>query len=455
MPNHPRDWIPMKSTMEFLSLLLLLCVIILQTLSPAPLFAMDLMEAYIMAKAHDPLFGSSFYEQEAARTLPRQGRSFLLPKISAGSSLSRYNYDSAPDDYRDFTSETMSLNLQQPLFNLPSFYEYRQHKIRGTIGDVKFLSAEQDLMLRVSEAYFNVLVAGNLLGLIDAEKKAVMEQREQARRMFQAGIATITDVHDAEARFDFVLAKGIEAQNDLDIKRQALKRIVGIEPSRLNPLKEDVILGVPGSENLEGWIEKARQHHPLLKTYACQIVYQETELKKNRGQHWPSLDLVSGYIRTNTNNNIKTDRLSYGTVGVQVNLPVFSGGYTAAKIQESQATLGKARKDYENALAEITWKLSEAYLAIQGNTAKIDALMAADKSASTSLDSNKMSLIAGVRTTIDVLNAERDLQDVRTSLVQARYDCLLNIVRLKTFAGIISGDDLLVINSWLQTTAAE
>ena len=155
----------------------------------------------------------------------------------------------------------------------------------------------------------------------------------------------------------------------------------------------------------------------MLKSYAYQIDYQEAELKKNQGQHWPSLDMVGGYNRTNTNNAVIIPNLSYGSVGVQVNLPVFNGGYTSAKVKEARAVLEKAKKEYENTLAYITQKLSEAFLGIRGNIKQIGALLAANKSASTSLESNRMSLMAGVRTTIDVLNAERELQQVRTSTV--------------------------------------
>jgi len=442
-----------KSHSHFLSLLLLLPLILFQSVLAASLDAMDLMEAYMKAKEHDPLFGSSFYEHEAAKTLPAQGRSYLLPQIQAYGSESKYYYDSAPPYYEDFDSESLGVSLKQPLFNLSRFYEYRQHNVRKNIGDERFVSAEQDLILRVAEAYFNGLAAENLLDLIDLEKKAVWEQCEQARHMFQAGIATITDVHDAEARFDSVRAKEIEAQSNLDIKMLSLKKIVGTEPGGLNLLKEDVPLRVPEPERLENWIETAKKNHPLLKSYAYQISYQEAELRKNQGQHWPSVDLVGGYNKTNTNNTIQTQRISYGSVGVQLNLPVFSGGYTAAKVKESRANLGQARKQYENALADVTQKLSEAFLGIRDNLSRINALRTAGKSASTALKSNKMSLLAGVRTTIDVLNAERDLQDVRIRLLQARYDCLLNIVRLKAYAGTISEKDLQEINDWLQTAA--
>jgi len=444
-----------KSHSHFLSLLLLLSLIFLQSVLAASLDAMDLMEAYTRAKEHDPLFGSSYYEHEAAKTLPAQGRSYLLPQVQAYGSESKYYYDSAPPYYEDFNSESMGVSLKQPLFNVSRFYEYRQHNVRKNIGDARFVSAEKDFMLRVAEAYFSVLAAEDLLVLIAVEKKAVLEQLEQAKGMFKAGVATITDVHDAEARYDSVRAREIEARSNLDVKMLALKRIVGTEPGGLNLLKEDISLGVPEPERLESWIETAKKNHPLLKAYAYQISYQETEIRKNQGQHWPSLDLVGGYNKTNTNNTLQTQRISYGSVGVQLNLPVFSGGYTVAKVKESRAILGQAQKQYENVLADITQRLSEAFFGIRDNMSKIEALRTASRSASTSLKSNRMSLLAGVRTTIDVLNAERDLQDVRLRLLKARYDCLLNIVKLKAYAGTISEKDLQEINEWLQTAAAK
>lgn len=433
-------------------LLFFLFSMLLHATCPVSLAAMDLLEAYTRAKEHDPLFLSAIYEREAAKTLPAQGRAQLLPQIQAFATESKFQYYSEPFSslYGDFNSETLGTSIKQPVINVPKFYEYRQHKIRKKIGDERFATAEQDLILRLAEAYFLALATNNLLDLINAEKKAVIEEREQAKKRFQAGIATITDVHDAEARYDSVLAKEIEAKNEVDIKIQGLKRIVGIDPGILSALKENVPLGVPEPDNLEGWIEKAKKYHPILKSYAHQIDHQEAELKKNQGQHWPSVDLVGAFNRTNTNNAVRIPNAEYGVVGVQLNLPIFNGGYTVAKVREARAVLEKAKKEYDNALAGITQKLSEAFLGIRSNIKKIAALLAANKSAGTSLESNRMSLVAGVRTTIDVLNAERELQDVRIRLLKARYDSLLNIVRLKAYAGTLSGDDLIEINQWLK-----
>jgi outer membrane protein len=413
------------------------------------LFAMDLKEAYTRAKEHDPLFGSAFYEHEASRTLSKQGRSFLLPQIQASGALTRYYFNNAPVYYLDYDSQTMGISLRQPILDLRKIYEYRQYNIRETIGDVRFASAEQNLILRVAEAYFNGLAAGNLIELIDTEKKAVIEQLERAKKMFQAGVATLADVRDAEARYDSVLSQEVEAKNNLDIKLQALKRIVGIEPDGLNLLKEDIPLSIPEPASLDGWIEMAKKNNPVLKSYWYQIDYQEAELNKNKGQHFPTVDLVAGYQNTNTNNYVKTDEISYGSVGLQLTIPIFSGGYTSAKVMESQAILKQVQKEYENALSDATQKLSEAFLGIRGSIARIDALLTAVRSASASLYSNKMGLNAGIRTTVDVLNAQRELRDVSIKLLQARYDYLMNTLKLKFHAGTLAADDVVMINQWL------
>jgi outer membrane protein len=441
-----------KYRSHFRLILLLISIILLQPAMPPSLFAMDLMEAYTRAKERDPLFGSSIYEHEAARTLSKQGRSFLLPQIQIGGAISRYDFDTAPSYYNDYTGRSLGISLKQPIFNIPKFYEYRQHNIRETIGDVRFASAEQDLILRVAEAYFNGMATRHSLELIDTEKKAVMEQLEQAKKMFRAGIATITDVHDAEARYDLILSKEVEGKYNLEIKIQAIKRIVGIEPDGLSFLKEDTPLRVPEPESLEGWIEIAKKHNPILKSYTYNVDYYKEEIIKNRGQHLPSVDLVAGYSKTNKSGEyLQTQNLSYTSVGIQVNIPVFSGGYISAKVKESQARFEQAKKEYENALSDNVQKLTEAFLGIKGSIVRINMLLTAIRSASTSLHSNKKGLIAGVRTIVDVLNAERELHDVRGNLLQARYDYIMNILKLKFYAGTLSEEDVLMINQWLQT----
>lgn len=411
---------------------------------------MDLSRAYELARANDPRFGAAFYEREASKTFPAQGRSLLLPQVQASGTLMKYNFDVAPPLYDNYLSETAGLSIRQPLFNAGRFFEARQYTIRGEIGAARFAAAEQDLILRVVEAYFKNLAAENLLSLLDSEKEAVAEQLSQAKKMFAAGAGTLTDVHDAEARLDAVLAQEVEAKSNLDIARQALARLVGERPAALSPLRDGLSFTPPTPAELPEWIAIARANHPLLKTYEQQIAFHEEEVRKAKGQHLPSVDLVAGYTNTNTDSYRRTSEIAYATVGLQLSIPIFSGGYTAAKAAEAEATLAQARKEYENALADVTQKLGEAYWGLKGSLARLEALAAAVRSAETALHSNKMGLAAGIRTISDVLAARRDLHNVQTKLLQARYDYVVNFARLRSAAGLLADSDVREINGWLK-----
>jgi outer membrane protein len=433
------------------SKLIILSILLLQTAIPPFLSAMDLMEAYTSAKKSDPLFGSFIYEHEAAKTLSNQGLSLLLPRLQVSGALSRVNFITAPAVYIDYNAETLGVQFTQSVFNLPKFYEYQQDNVRKTAGDMKFAGAEQDLILRVAQAYFDGMAAKDSLEFVDAEKKAVLEHLERAKRTFQAGMGTIIDVRDAEARYDSILSKEIENKYNLEAKMQALRRLVAIEPDGLSFLKEDFPLMVPEPDSREAWIEISKKHNPVLKYYAYNIDSDKHEVRKNWGQHFPSVDLLAQYSDVNTNNYLPTGRLSYWFVGVQVSVPIFTGGYISAKVQESQAKFEQTKKTYENALLDNTQKLTEAFLGVKGGIAKINSLLTAVRSASTALQADKMGLIAGVRTFVEVLNAERDLQDIRRQLGQARYDYIMNTLKLKFYGGTLSEEDVIMINQWLQT----
>jgi outer membrane protein len=316
---------------------------------------------------------------------------------------------------------------------------------------MKFAWAEQDLIVRVAEAYLNGMAAKDSQQLVDTEKKAVLEQLERARRTFQAGTGTIIDVRDAEARYDAILSKEVESKYNFEIKIQALKRLVGVEPDGLSFVREDLPLVVPEPDSLESWIETSKKYNPTLRYYAYSIDSDKEEVRKNWGQHFPSVDLLAQYSKTNTNNYLETPSLTYWFVGVQVSFPIFTGGYISAKVQESRAKFEQTKKTYENVVLDNTQKLTEAFLGIKASIVKINTLLTAIRSASTALQADKMGLIAGVRTMIEVLNAEKDLQDFRRQLGQARYEYIMNTLKLKLYAGVLSEDDVFVINQWLQT----
>lgn len=439
-----------KQRHSFRLILLLFSFILLQAAISPSLSAMDLMEAYTRAKEYDPMYASVAYENKALQTKSKQGLSYLLPQIQSSGTISRYDFDTAPVFYRDYTATTYNIYLKQPLINLSRFAEYRQHNILPSIGEVKLAEALQNLGIRVAEAYLNVLAARDTLELVAEEKEAVAKQLEQAKKMFQAGAVAITDVHDAEARYHLVLSQEVEAQNNLAVKKTAFQKIVGPDDVALSRLKDTIPLIPPEPDVIARWIEMAKERNPALKYFSYNIHYFEEEVKKARAQHYPFVDLSAGYTRTNTRDYIKTDTLSYSMIGLNVTLPIFSGGYVTAKTDESKARLGQAKKEYENAFSDIVQRLTEAFLGIQSGIVRINTLEVAVKSAGISLHSNQKGFLAGIRTIVDVLNAQRDLYNAKIKLLQAKYNYILHMLKLKATAGILSEEDVAMVNNWFQ-----
>lgn len=431
-------------------LVLLFIFITLFQITLASSSAMDLMEAYTRAKKYDPVYASAVYENNAYQTKSRQGLSYLLPQIQFSGTISRYDFDTAPVFYQDYTATAYNLQLRQPLVNLSRFAEYRQHNLLPLIGETRLAEALQNLGIRVAEAYLNLLVARDTLALIAEEKEAVAKQMEQAKKMFRAGVITITEVHDAEARYHLILSQEVGAQNELAIKTTALQKMVGPGPFAPGRLKDAIPLNPPEPNVITRWVEMAKERNPALKYFSYNIRYFEEEVKKHKAQHFPFADLLAGYNRTNSRDYLKTETISYGMIGLNVVIPIFSGGYVTAKTDESKERLGQSKKEYESAFSDIVQRLTEAFLGVQGSIASIKALEVAVKSAEISLHSNQKGFTAGIRTIVDVFNAQRELYNAKSKLFQAKCQYIFHLIKLKASAGILSETDIAMVNDWFQ-----
>lgn len=411
---------------------------------------MEILEAYHMAQKNDAAFNSARYEYQAAQTMPAQGLSYLLPSLEAHYTRGKYDTDSPISG--DYSSLMYGLTLRQPVFNLGRVFEYTQHKVRADLGKAKFTAAESDLIMRTATVYFDVLAAWDKLEIVEAQKKAVGEQLEQAKKLFNAGVGTLTDVHDALARYNMLLSDEIEAKNNIDIKIKAFKRVVGAEPKEFSRLKETIPLLTPPPDDLDGWIQIAKKNNPIIKYYLYNIDFYKQEHRKMMAQYFPYVDIVADHHTSNTVLDFRTEETTYTSVMAQITLPLFQGGYTMAKTKEATAKLEQAKADLDRVLSENAQKISEAFLGIKGNMALIQALGLAVQSAEISLQSNKMGLKAGIRTIVDVLNAQKQLYDARMSLLKTKYDYIINILKLKSEAGVLSEEDVALISNWLQKT---
>jgi len=302
------------------------------------------------------------------------------------------------------------------------------------------------LALRVARAYFDVLLAQDDVELAAAQKAAISEQLEQAKRNFEVGTATITDTHEAQSRFDLISAQEIAAQSNLEVKKRVLQQLTNSMPDNLRRLGGQFELDMPQPADVEKWVDDAHAHNLQIAIAQAAAELADKEVDRNRGGHYPTLDLVASYAQSNSNLfGIGTDS-RVTAVGVQLNVPLFEGGAVQSKWREAEANRERARSDLESANRTAALQTRQAYLGVVNGIAQVKALQAALKSSESLLESSKLGQEVGVRTNLDVLNAQQQLYSTRRDLYQAEYNYLLSQLQLKAAVGSIAEEDVVAIN---------
>jgi outer membrane protein len=432
----------------------------MSTLLSLDALAMDLLQVYKEALANDQVYAGARYSLEAGQEKPTQGRAGLLPAISASGSYTRNFQDLTSNGVttdRNSATNSYRIELTQPLFRWANWEQYQQGKLSAAASEAQFALAQQDLILRVSQAYFDLLAAQDTLASLRAQKAATSEQLASAKRNFEVGTATITDTHEAQARYDLIVAQEFAAANDVEIKRAALQQIIGKPPGDLAILRAGVQLTPPQPGDPEKWIVNAEtQNYGVVgKQLALEIA--QREIKKNRAGHLPTLDFVASRTHNNQKGNSLTanDGLTNGnSVGVQWNLPLFAGFAVTSKVRESIALAEFARTDLENTRRSAAHGARQAYSGVNSGLSQVKALEAAEASSLLSLESNRLGYQVGVRINIDVLNAQQQLYATRRDLAKSRYDTLVNGLKLKSAAGTLKEEDLMDVNKLLIGTQA-
>ncbi len=417
--------------------------------------ATDLLQVYREALANDAQFASAQAALAAGEEKSVQGRSALLPTVAVSGNYGRTNYDAdvgGTDVNRNFNANGYTLSLSQPLYRPANWEQYQESKLSVAASEAQFAQARQDLIVRVAQAYFDVLAAEDTLESLQAQKAAITEQLAAAKRNFEVGTATITDTHEAQARYDLVIAQEIAARNDLEIKRTALEQIVGKPPGDLARLRAGVRLSAPQPAQLGPWVQSAGQQNYGVVSQQLALEIAKREITRNRAGHYPTLDLVASRSHSNQTASTLTPlgtTADTSTIGVQWAIPLFSGFAVTSKVREAIALEDKARADLETARRAATQGARQAYLGVTSGLAQVKALEAAEVSSQSSLESNKLGYQVGVRINIDVLNAQQQLYSTRRDLAKARYDTLVNGLRLKAAAGTLKEDDVRQVNALL------
>jgi len=425
--------------------------LVLASLFTVSAWGADLMSVYRDALGNDAKFMAAKAQLEAGREKVVQGRAGLLPGIGA-TATTTWNENTYNGFDRNFNSNTYGAELRQPLFNYGNWIQYRQGELQTGLAEAQFQVARQDLILRVSEAYFNVLNAQDTLTSLRALREAASQQLELARKSFEVGTVTVTDVHEAKSRFDLSSAQVIAAENSLEVARQTLAQIIGSVPEGVQGLRPGASLAPPQPSDITQWVQAAEQQSYGVQVQRIAADIADREVSRNRAGHMPTLDVVANIGQTNAGATSSSDARYEATarsIGLELNIPIFQGGLVSSRTREAAALLTKAQADLDDARRSAALAARQSYLGVTNGLAQVQALEAARISSQSALEANRLGYEVGVRINIDVLNAQSQLADAEQQLAKARYDTLIAQLRLKAAVGALSEEDVAQLNALL------
>ena len=421
--------------------------------------AQSLLDLYESARSYDANYQSAKLQYDANLAKADQAKAGILPTAGLSAGATRNNLENTNPALtglnRTFSAQTAALTASQPLYRPGNLAAYEQGLKQVDLAKAQLDTAAQDLIVRTSQAYFDVLAAQDTLAFVRAQKTAVAEQLASAKRNFEVGTSTITDTREAQARYDLVIAQEIAGENDLRVKKLALDTLVGKTDSQPKGLVVPAALPalVPADVNI--WVDQSVLVHPSIRLAQSNYDIADLEVKKAEAGHKPTLDLNASYnINRNpsgsaTGANTLNNRSNIGTIGLAFNLPLFAGFATQNRVVETIALKDKAQVDLEGARRAVALATRTAYFGVQSGQGQVKALEAAELSSQSALDANKLGYQVGVRINIDVLNSQSQLFQTKRDLAKARYDVLVGGLKLRQANGTLTPDDLLIVNSLL------
>ena len=426
-----------------------------------PAQGQSLVTLYESARGYDATWQGARAQYEANLARAAQARAAILPSVGLSAGISRTELDvSTPlgGQARGLNTQNAGINASQPLYRPANWALYEQGKRQAEIAETVLQTAEQDLLVRVSQAYFDVLASQDNLALVRAQKAAVDEQLAFAKRNFEVGTSTITDSREAQARYDLVVAQEIAASNDLQVKKIVLDQLVGRANTVPLPLAIPVVLPALAPADVSVWLAQAEASHPAIRQAQLGLDVAALEVQRAEAGHKPTLDAQLGYNITNnpqgTSVSTGKSRVNAASVGVVFNLPLFAGYATQNRVRETLSLEEQSRQVLESTRRSVTQATRAAYLGLVSGAGQVKALEAAEASSQSALEANRLGYQVGVRINIDVLNAQSQLFQTKRDLAQARYNVLLGNLRLRQANGTLTASDLLAINTTLSNEGA-
>lgn len=427
------------------------------TLAIASANGADLLSLYREAASQDPAVASARASLQAARERVTQAEAANGFAAGVNGSVNGNYFDAhargVPGSVdRGYQTASVSAYVNKPLIRPANQVAIEQANTSVKLFEESLAAAQMDVATRLSQAYFDVLLAQDNLVLVQAQKAAVAEQLAQAKRNFEVGTATIVDTNEAQARYDQVLAQEIAANNELDRTRWALRNVVGRYETNLKRLRSNAQVPQPNPSSMDAWVTRAETSAFGVRIAQQTQAVAEYDVKRARtGNDW-TLDATASVAHSQSNGSSTTGVRSWSNssvIGVTFNWPFDISGGVSARVRETLALVDKNRNDVETARRTAGLNVRQSYLGVTSGVASVAAQQQALKSAETLLASTKLGLEVGVRTNLDVLNAQQQVTQVQRDLAQARYNALLNDLRLKAATGVLSEDDLRATNGYL------
>jgi outer membrane protein len=413
----------------------------------------DMVTLYREALANDSVYAAARFQYQATLEREPQARSALLPNLALTADAFQRRYDSYDPDFgNSFGDARAGLSLSVPLYRPQNWEALEQAKLVVVQGESVLEQARQDLLIRLANAYFNVLAARDQVIALEVSKEATLQQLAQAKREFEVGTKTIIDTNEAQARYDQIVAQLQVAVGTLLVRRSELSAIVGREPEVLAGLDENPKLTLPQPNDINSWVKAAEDGNYGVRIARASSEIATREIQRAKDGHKPTVDLVANYNASKFNGTQTSDnnfRANTGNVGLQFTLPLYSGGLTQSRVREALSLQEKAASDLESARRNAANAARTSLTGVNFGLTQVQALESAERSARTQLESTRLGYQVGVRIQLDVLNATTQLVATQRDLKRARYDFLLSGLNLKAAAGALTEDDLRAVNALL------
>ncbi len=418
----------------------------------APVRAENLIEIYELAKLNDADYRAAEATLRARLAADPIARARLRPQVDLGASATYIdnNPEASSSFDNEYTQSTVSLSLTQSLYRRDLLETLEQVDASVAQAQAEFDAATQDLILNVAERYFDILAARDNLTFARAEKDAIDRQLEQAQRRFEVGLIAITDVKEAQARFDQAVAQEIEADNGLAVSREALRVLVETEFGALAPLSAEAEPVQPDPPDIDAWVSTAEQQNLALRAARLAAEVARRQIEIERSGDYPTLDLVASHSYQDSDGGASEGESTTTSLGVRFNLPLYAGGGTRARTGQSRAEFDAARERAEKQRRSTLQQARSAYLSVLAGISGVRARAQALASTQAGAEATQAGFEVGTRTAVDVLIALQNTYLAERNYARARYDYILNMLRLRRAAGTLEQGNLEAINRWLR-----